>query len=147
MFGHVADEGWIDACAGDVMRLRCHMQADSHVAILADVKKKHSAHAMTADVSLVETAKAAEFFLADGIVVTGAATGKEADAEDVRAVVEGVPKMPVLVGSGVTSENVAKFAHAFGLIVGSHFKKEGAWANELDPARIEKFAETVKGLR
>ena len=33
--------------------------------IFADVKKKHSAHAITADVDLAETAHAAELFLAD----------------------------------------------------------------------------------
>ena len=48
--------------------------------VFADIKKKHSAHAITADVSLVETAQAAEFFLADGVIVTGTATGHPADA-------------------------------------------------------------------
>ena len=43
--------------------------------MLADIKKKHSAHAVTADVSLADTARAAKFFRADGVVVTGAGTG------------------------------------------------------------------------
>ena len=37
--------------------------------VLADIKKKHSSHAITADVA--ETARAAEFFRADGVIVTG----------------------------------------------------------------------------
>lgn len=41
-----------------------------------------SAHALTADVSVAETAKAAEFFLADGVVLTGTATGLEADPKE-----------------------------------------------------------------
>lgn len=35
----------------------------------------NSSHAVTSDVSLSETVKAAEFFLADGIILTGTATG------------------------------------------------------------------------
>jgi predicted TIM-barrel enzyme len=38
-----------------------------------------SAHAITSDVSLQETAKAAEFFLSDGIIITGATTGDPVD--------------------------------------------------------------------
>jgi predicted TIM-barrel enzyme len=38
-----------------------------------------SAHAITSDVNLQETAKAAEFFLCDGVIVTGATTGDPVD--------------------------------------------------------------------
>lgn len=40
MFGHVADEGWMDGCAGDLLRYRRSIGAD-HIAVLVDVKKKH----------------------------------------------------------------------------------------------------------
>lgn len=39
----------------------------------------HSAHSITGDVSVVETAQAAKFFLVDGVIITGSATGQEAD--------------------------------------------------------------------
>ena len=39
---------------------------------------------MTSDVSLVETAEAAELFGSDGLIVTGTATGMEADPEEVK---------------------------------------------------------------
>lgn len=41
-----------------------------------------SSHAVTADVSLSETVKAAEFFLADGIILTGTATGDPANVAE-----------------------------------------------------------------
>ena len=41
-----------------------------------------SSHAITNDVSLAETAKAAEFFMADGVIVTGQATGDPALPSD-----------------------------------------------------------------
>lgn len=37
---------------------------------------------ITSDVSLLETVKAAEFFLADGVILTGNATGEETNVRD-----------------------------------------------------------------
>lgn len=70
VFGHVADEGYTDACAGDLLRYRKQIEADN-ILVFTDLKKKHSSHAITQDVSLLETAKASEFFLTDGIIITG----------------------------------------------------------------------------
>lgn len=70
VFSHIADEGFTNACAGELLRYRKSIQADD-VLILVDLKKKHSSHSITGDVSLLETAHIAEFFLADGVIVTG----------------------------------------------------------------------------
>ena len=61
VFAHVADEGLIESSAGELLRYRRMIGADD-IRVFADIKKKHSAHAITADVDLVETARAAEFF-------------------------------------------------------------------------------------
>src|SRR5499433_3035191 len=87
VFAHVGDEGIIAASAGELLRYRRAIGAES-VRVFADIKKKHAAHAMTADVSLGETARAAEFFLADGVVVTGRVTGEAAGRGDVSEAVE-----------------------------------------------------------
>ncbi len=138
-FGHVADEGWIDACAGPLLRYRRAIGAEG-VRVFADVKKKHAAHAVTADVDLVETARAAEFFRADGVIVTGIATGRAADAREVAAVREAVA-IPVLVGSGVTPDNLHAFEAAHGFLVGSSVKRDGRWSNSLDPGRVAAIAQ------
>lgn len=146
VFAHVADEGWIDAQAGELLRYRKLIGAE-HIPIFTDIKKKHSAHAVTADVDLVETAQAAEFFLSDGLIITGAATGKSADINDVRAVKKHC-QVPVFVGSGVHIENVEAFlTEADGLIVGSHFKEKGHWAEAVEKERVERFMERVRALR
>lgn len=136
VFGHVADEGWVESSAGSLLRLRRQLGAES-VAVLADIKKKHSAHAATADVNLRETAEAAAFFGADGVIVTGSATGRAPAGEEV----EGLARdgsLPVLVGSGVDAANAARFARsAAGLIVGSAIKRGGAWHGPPDSERIE----------
>jgi membrane complex biogenesis BtpA family protein len=144
VFAHVADEGVIQADAGELLRYRRAIGAE-RVKVFADVKKKHSSHALTADVSLAETAKAAEFFLADGVVVTGAATGEPAEAADVAAVVAAV-KTPVLVGSGLTAENLACYSAAHGFIVGSSVKKSGLWSNPLDRDAVKAMAAAFAAL-
>ncbi|XP_076449636.1 uncharacterized protein F13E9.13, mitochondrial-like [Babylonia areolata] len=145
VFSHVADEGLMSACAGDLMRYRHSIGADN-VLVFADVKKKHSAHAITADVDIVETAKAAQFFLADGVIVTGAATGQAASTQEMKAVLQNV-QMPVLVGSGVTPENYDQYRYAHAVIVGSSLKEGGHWANRLDAGRLQHFMGRVREIR
>ncbi|TRY78197.1 hypothetical protein TCAL_06763 [Tigriopus californicus] len=138
VFGHLGDEGWLESCAGQLLRYRRHIGAQD-VAVFCDIKKKHSAHAVTQDVSIEETAQAAQFFLADGLIVTGASTGSPADPRELARVQQATPKMPVMVGSGVDLGNVEKYMSAQALIVGSHFKEGGHWAHKLDQKRIEAF--------
>jgi membrane complex biogenesis BtpA family protein len=138
VYAHVADEGVIESCAGDLLRYRRAIGAE-RVLVFADIKKKHSAHAITADVPIVETARAAEFFLADGVIVTGAATGEPASPGEVRDVVRGT-RVPVLVGSGVTPANLAQFSTAHGFIVGSSVKQGGVWSHPLDRDAVRALA-------
>ena len=107
--------------------------------MFADIKKKHSAHAITADVDIAETARAAEFFHADGVIVSGASTGRPTDPDDVREASRAVG-IPTLVGSGVTPENIGALSAADALIVGSSVKEDGVWSNRLDEARVRTVA-------
>lgn len=143
-FAAVADEGLLDeADAGPLLRYRRTIGAEE-IRILADVKKKHSAHAITADVDLAETARAAAFLGADALVVSGPATGAPTRLEDIDAVREATP-LPVVVGSGATAGTIlALLQHADAVIVGSTLKRDGHWANELDPERISAFVRAAR---
>ena len=147
VFAHVADEGLMPvADAGPLLRYRKQIGAED-IAILADVKKKHASHSITADVDLAETARAAEFFGADGVVVTGIATGRPTDRDDVQCVTEAVA-VPVAIGSGLTPENLAcywPFADLF--IVGSFVKQDGVWSNSIDAGRLGAFMDAAAGMR
>jgi len=143
VFAHIADEGLIEASAGNLLRYRRTGGAD-HIRVFADVKKKHSAHAITADVDIVETAKAAEFFTVDGVIVSGAATGEPAEPSEVEAVADAV-KVPTLVGSGITAENISQFSKADALIVGSSVKQDGLWSNPIDIERTRKLRQAFPG--
>ena len=109
------------------------------------MKKKHSAHALTADIDIVETAKAAEFFSVDGVIVTGISTGQPADADEVVSVVRGV-SVPTLVGSGITPENIVHYSQADAFIVGSSIKKNGLWSNQVDLARARVLVDAFRDL-
>lgn len=133
-FAHVGDEGIHQSNAAELLRYRKAIGAED-VRVLADVKKKHSAHAITADLGIAEVAHAAEFFLADGVIVTGVASGRPAEPGEV-ADVKAAVHVPVLVGSGITAENVARYGPADGFIVGTSLKEDGDWTRPVDPRRV-----------
>jgi hypothetical protein len=144
VFAHVADEGVIESGAGDLLRYRRAIGAEA-VRIFADVKKKHSAHTLTADVDIAETARAAEFFLADGVIVTGPVTARAADTAEVEGVA-GAVDIPTLVGSGLTPANLAAYPLADGFIVGSYVKQGGLWSNPLDGERVQAVSSAFRAL-
>jgi len=142
VFAHVADEGLIESSAGSLLRYRRAIGADQ-IRVFADIKKKHSAHAITSDVDIVETAKAAEFFSVDGVIVSGLATGEPADPAEVTAVATGV-SVPTLVGSGITAANINDFSDADAFIVGSSIKRDGLWSNPIDLQRTRSLVDSFK---
>jgi membrane complex biogenesis BtpA family protein len=141
-FAHVADEGVIQSSAAALLRYRKMIGAE-RVQVWADVKKKHSSHAITADVSLGATAEAVEFMRADAVIVTGSVTGeapKIADVEEAKAHCHA----PVLLGSGIDADNIADFYQAAdGFIIGSYFKVDGHWANPVAAERVRRLMTQV----
>ena len=143
-FASVADEGIMDvADAGPLLRERRRIDAEG-VAILADIQKKHSSHALTADLSIGDHARGADFMGADGVIVTGNHTGHAVDIAQLREV-RGATELPILVGSGVTPENIKEiFEYADAVIVGSSIKQGGNWANQLDMMRCNKLTKALR---
>lgn len=145
VYGHLADEGYIESCAGELLRYRKTIGAEN-IAIYTDVKKKHSSHALTADVSLAETVKTAEYFLSNGVIITGATTGEEALVNDVK-IAQKSTKLPILIGSGITAQNLKTywpFADAF--IVGSSLKVDGNWRNGVDQQKVKHLMKEAHQL-
>ncbi len=137
VFSHVADEGIMHSDAGELLRYRKQIGAEN-ILIFTDIKKKHASHAVTSDTDIEETAKAAEFFLSDGLIITGKSTGRQADPEDAAKVKKSV-KIPVMAGSGITPDNLVFFSHVDAFIVGSYFKKDGNWKNDIEKSRVENM--------
>ncbi len=142
-FAHVADEGIMESNAARLLRFRRAIDATA-VQVWADIKKKHSSHAWTADLSLGDAAEAAEFMGAETIIVTGTSTGRPPAPADVEGA-RNRCQVPVYVGSGVTVDNLADFlAVADGVIVGSYFKQDGLWSNGVDPERARAFMSAAR---
>lgn len=141
VYGHLADEGWMDACAGPLLRRRAALGA--RVAVWADIQKKHAAHAASADLGLAGWARGAAFCGADAVVVTGAETGAPTAAADAAAARAG--GLPVAAGSGVTAENageIAPFVDA--VIVGTALKRGGDWRGPVEVARVEAVRRALR---
>lgn len=144
-YAHIADEGLIQASAAKLLRYRKMIGAE-RVQVWADVKKKHSAHAITADVSLGQTAETVEFMGAGCVIVTGSVTGEAPKVADVQEAKQHC-HLPVFLGSGISEGNIGQFYNqADGFIIGSAFKVDGLWFNTIDPARVTSFVRILDQL-
>ena len=119
---YATDQGFIEGRADETLRYRRLLS--QRVAILADVHVKHAV-----PISQPDIARAAREIayrgMADGLIVTGPATGEPVDIDELRRVREAVPDRRLFVGSGVTAETVqALLSVADGIIVGTSIKPD-----------------------
>ena len=147
VYSAIADEGFFDeADAGPLLRYRRAIGAED-VYVLAGVKKTHSSHALTADVALAETVRTAEFCGADGVIVTGVATGRAANLEDVKEAAAAA-KTPVVIGSGARPETVVElFSYADAIVVGASLKERGDWSMPIDEERVKAMVSAADRAR
>ena len=139
----VADQGILESGAYDSLRYRRLLGLD--IRILADVQAKHGMP--LAPIPLEQEARdCVSRGLADGLVVSGAATGEPTPMNDLKRVRGAVPHVPLLVGSGATPETAAALLSiADGLIVGTAVKRDGILANPVDPGRVRRLVEAARG--
>jgi len=139
----LTDQGIIQGRAHETLRARKHLNA--RILILADVRVKHATP--IGNFSLEEEVKnTLERGLADGIIVSGKATGASVKLEELE-VIRKCTTLPVLIGSGTKPGNLASLLPmADGFIVGSYFKRNGLAANEVDRKRVKEFTGTYTKL-
>ena len=146
VFAHVGGSGVINGSAGKILRRRKELNAE-HIKVFADVKKKHGSHSLTIDLDIKDEIIQAEFFLADGVIVTSQFTGLNPDKNDLLKAKD-VTRLPVLIGSGMNVDNIADYLPlADGFIVGSYFRKDGKFLEKLEPGRLNKFMEVFVSVR
>ena len=56
-------------------------------------------------------------------------------------------RLLVLIGSGVTHDNMEQYLDSIAMTIGSHFKRGGVWAYAVDPESVKKFMGKVRFLR
>ena len=133
----ISETGIIPASCAWMIRERSALNAEQ-IAILADVQGKNTQ--MVWNRHITESAMDAETRgLADGIIVTGAGTGKSASIEDLRLVKEKI-QIPLLAGSGVKPDSLKElFNVCDGVIVGSYFKQGGNIRSKTDIERVREL--------
>jgi hypothetical protein len=136
------DQGILMGAAHETLAFR--KQLGWRIAILADVHVKHAVSLNAPD--LAQAARDTAYRgLADGLIVTGAATGRPVDVQDLITVSAAVPDRRTFVGSGATVENVAALLqHAGGIIVGTGIKTGGITANPVDASLAKAFVRAAK---
>jgi hypothetical protein len=147
----VADQGILEGRAHETVRLRERIDAGG-VRILADVDVKHSAPLADRGYEAESLAESAERGLADGVVVSGARTGRETALADVERAVERRDDLgldvPVFVGSGVTARNVDELLSvADGVVVGTALKEGGETTAPVSVGRVEELIAAADGVR
>src|SRR5215207_4191582 len=146
VFAHVGGSGIINGSAGKILRRRKELSAE-HIKVFADVKKKHGSHALTIDLDIKDEIMQSEFFLVDGVIVTSQFTGRNPDKDDLIEA-KRATKLPVLIGSGMTPENIQEYMPlADGFIVGSCFRKGGKFLETLEPERLSTFMKAFQSAR
>jgi len=146
VFAHVGGSGIINGSAGKILRRRKELKAE-HIKVFADVKKKHGSHSLTIDLDIKDEIMQAEFFLADGVIVTSQFTGINPDKNDLIKA-KSVTELPVLIGSGMTAENIQEYLSlADGFIVGSYFRRGGKFLETLDLERLHQFMDVFVPAR
>ena len=132
----------IEGDAAATLRYRNAIGAEQ-VRILADVLVKHATP--LAPLSPEQAARdTVARGCADGVIVTGSATGSAIDPIQLRDIRDAVPTTPLYLGSGVTPDNVETLAsNADGAIVGSWLKRDGDIAAPIDVERVRVLSRSL----
>jgi membrane complex biogenesis BtpA family protein len=142
----LTDQGLIEGEAAQTLRQRAALDVADRVAILADVLVKHAAPLGALD-ARTATHDTLERGLADGVIVTGEATGASVSEARLDLVREAAGGAPVYIGSGLTLERAMQLApRCHGAIVGTALKVDGQVLAPVDLDRVRALAEAVSGL-
>ena len=84
----------------------------------------------------------------DALCVSGLTAGSVTDTQVLKRVKDVVTNTPVFVNTGVNINNVEEqLKIADGCVIGTHFKRDGQFYNEVSEERVRNFMEKVKTLR
>lgn len=137
----LTDQGIIQGEAGETLRYRERICPG--VQIFADVHVKHAAPLGDWPIEIAAR-DTLERGLADALIVSGTGTGEAADVSDLERVRRVCPTAKILLGSGVTAENVREYAQADGFIVGTSLKRNGRVSNPVDPKRVSQLRKAIE---
>jgi hypothetical protein len=136
------DQGLIEGQAHQLLRYRRELGSD--VKIFADVLVKHARPLGSPNLTTA-VQETIERGLADGVILSGWATGSPPSLEDLELASAAANGTPVFIGSGASWENIPTLMQAAdGVIVSSSLKRRGKIEQPIDPIRVSQFVEAVR---
>jgi len=143
---YASDFGLWDTNCGEVIRHKNAIGADD-VKLLFNIVPEAAKYLGERDI--VSIAKSTVFNTKpDALCVSGLTAGAETDTQILQLVKDTVPDTPVFANTGVKLENVKQQLEiADGCIVGTYFKKDGVFQNNVDEKRVKRFMEEVNSFR
>lgn len=140
----VSDQGILQGAADTTIRERARIAP--HVLVFADVHVKH-ATPLGGESAAEAAADAIVRGMADGVILTGNATGRPPSQEVLAHVRRHVGSARVLVGSGLSDANAPRLLESTdGAIVGTWFKEDSLLANPVDPDRVRRLRTIFDGV-
>jgi uncharacterized protein len=135
------DQGLIEGEAHDILRYRRELGCD--VKILADVLVKHAWPLSTPNLATA-VQETIHRGLADGVILSGWATGSPPSLGDLEAARAAAGNTPIFIGSGANWENIPQLIRsADGVIVSSSLKRKGQIEQPIDPIRVRQFVSAL----
>ncbi|WP_240515064.1 BtpA/SgcQ family protein [Bacillus cereus] len=84
----------------------------------------------------------------EAICVTGEATGQETSTEKIIKFRNALGSFPLIIGAGVTPENMKEqFKYADGAVIGSYFKEKHLAEEEVSIENVKAVVQTVNDIR
>lgn len=143
---YASDFGMWNTDVGRAARHRARVSA-SGVRLLYNIVPEAAAY--VADRDIAQLTRSTVFNgVPDGLCVSGLTAGAATDTSTLKVVKEHAGDVPVFVNTGVRPDTVAEsLEFADGAIVGTWFKTDGVFANDVESGRVAELMDLVRELR
>lgn len=142
---YASDFGLWNTNVGETIRHRARLAPD--VRMLYNIVPEAASY--LGNRNIIDIAKSTVFNnRPDALCVSGLTAGAETDTQILSAVKKAVPNTVVLCNTGCRIDNIERqLSVSDGAVVGSTFKIDGVFENQVDPARVRSFMDKVQSLR
>lgn len=143
---YASDFGLWDTNCGAVVRHQREIGAEN-VKLLFNIVPEAAKY--LADRSIKDIAKSTVFNCKpDAFCVSGLTAGSQTDTQVLKEVKDTIPEIVVFANTGCSIDNIEQqLSVADGAVVGTTFKKDGVFHNQVDKERVIAFMDKVKKVR
>lgn len=139
-------EGVASVRAGDTKRMMHNLRIDDFKLVYYLIPESGTDMALRDPLDVLKSI----YFLnkPDGIAIAGYVAGQKPDVNTLKKCREVYPDSVIFASTGVNIDNVNEYLEvADGAFVGTSFKKDGVFWNQIDGQRVKAFMDKVKAFR